>query len=85
MIAQGLLDILCCPETHQTLALAEPSLIQNLNQRIDAGQVRNRSGKVVAERLDGGLVRSDRQVLYPVRQQIPIMLIDESIALEGMT
>ena len=82
MISQDLLDILCCPETHQGLGLAEPSLIQTLNQRIAAGQIYNRAGKLLAEPLDGGLLRADKQLLYPIRQQIPIMLIDEAISLE---
>jgi len=82
MISQDLLDILCCPETHQGLTPAEPSLIQALNERIAAGQVYNRGGKLVSEPLDGGLLRADKAFLYPIRQQIPIMLIDEAIALE---
>jgi uncharacterized protein YbaR (Trm112 family) len=31
--------------------------------------------------IDGGLLRSDRKVLYPIRQNIPIMLIDQAIPL----
>jgi len=79
MIAKDLLDILCCPETHQTLAVAEPALIEQLNQKIAAGQLRDRAGQSVHEKLDSGLVREDRKFLYPVRQDIPVMLIDDAI------
>ena len=81
MIDAELLKILCCPETHQSLQLAEPALLESVNQKIQAGQVQNRSGKVVTEKCDGGLVRSDRKVLYPIRNNIPIMLISEGIPL----
>ena len=79
MIDPELLKIMCCPETHQDLVLAEASVIEILNQQISAGQLRNRAGQVVKEKLDGGLIRSDRQFLYPIRRDIPIMLIDEAI------
>ena len=32
---------------------------------------------------DSGLVREDRTILYPVRDDIPIMLVDESIPLDS--
>lgn len=81
MISPDLLAILCCPETHQGLTLAEPALVDAINQQIAAGTMRNRSGQPVKEKLDGGLVRADRQWLYPVRQGIPVMLIDEALPL----
>ena len=43
----------------------------------------NRGGEAVKEHLDGGLVREDRKFLYPIREDIPIMLIDEAIPFEG--
>jgi uncharacterized protein YbaR (Trm112 family) len=39
----------------------------------------------VTEKIDGGLIqKDDRKYLYPIRDEIPILLIDESIALEGV-
>jgi uncharacterized protein YbaR (Trm112 family) len=81
MIDPDLLKIMCCPETHQPIALAEPSVIELLNQQIAAGQLTNRAGQPVKEKMDGGLVREDRKFLYPVRGNIPVMLIDEAIPL----
>ncbi len=82
MIDAELLKIMCCPETHQPVALADPSLIDSLNQKISGGSLRNRAGRTVQEKLDGGLVRADRKLLYPVRQDIPIMLIEEAIPID---
>ena len=78
---QGLLEILCCPETHQALAPASPEIMEQLNQRVFAGTLRNRRGQAVRERLDGGLVRADGRFVYPIRQNIPVMLVDEAIPL----
>ena len=81
MIDAELLKILCCPETHQGLTPAEPALVEKLNQQITANQLRNRAGQPVTEKIDAGLVREDRKFLYAIRQDIPIMLIDEAIPL----
>jgi uncharacterized protein YbaR (Trm112 family) len=79
MISSELLQILCCPESHQTLTLADPALIERTNQQIAAGQVHNRGGQVVREPIESGLIREDNQWMYPIRNGIPIMLIDEAI------
>ena len=82
MVDPELLKLLCCPETHQDLRLADPQLLQRLNQKIVAGTLHNRAGRAVLLKLDGGLVRQDEKILYPVRNDIPVMLIDEGIWLE---
>jgi uncharacterized protein YbaR (Trm112 family) len=79
MIDPNLLEKLCCPETHQKLSLADPALIEKLNHRIAAAQLRNRAGQPLTVKLDGGLVRQDGQLVYPIRQGIPILLIDEGV------
>jgi len=81
MIDPDLLKIMCCPETHQPIAVAEPALIEKLNQLIAAGQLKNRAGQPIKEKIEGGLVREDRKFAYPIRENIPIMLIDEAIPL----
>ena len=81
MLHPELLNDLCCPETKQRVKLADPALIANVNQKISAGQARNRAGEPVAEKIDAGLLREDGKFLYPIRRDIPIMLIDEAIPL----
>ncbi len=81
MIDPELLRILCCPETHQEVRVAEPAVIEKLNGRIAAGTVTNRAGQPVKETIDGGLIRADGRYLYPIRRNIPVMLVDEGIPL----
>jgi uncharacterized protein YbaR (Trm112 family) len=83
MIDPDLLKILCCPETHQELRLAEPAVIAKLNGQILAGTVTNRAGQPVKARIEGGLIRADGKLLYPIRRNIPVMLVDEGIPLVG--
>jgi uncharacterized protein YbaR (Trm112 family) len=83
MIDPDLLKIMCCPESHQTLAAAEPAVVEKINQQIATGQLQNRAGRTVVEKMDGGLIRADKKFLYPIRHEIPIMLIDEAIPLES--
>ncbi len=81
MIDPGLLKILCCPETQQPVSEADATLVADLNNRIASGSLKNRAGKPVGDKLDGGLLRQDRQWIYPIRNRIPIMLIEEAISL----
>ena len=83
MIDPDLLKILCCPETHQDVRLAEPAVIDKLNQQIAASALKNRAGQPVQEKIDAGLIRADGKFLYPIRRNIPVMLVDEGIPLAG--
>lgn len=76
-----LLAILVCPETLQPLAEAEAGVLARANDAVARSALRTRGGEVVEEPIEAGLVREDGRVLYPVRDGIPIMLVDESIDL----
>ncbi len=76
-----LLEILVCPETKTPVRLAGDDLLAKLNALIDNGQLLNKSGEIVKDRLDGALVREDGKLAYPIRMDIPIMLVGEGIPL----
>ena len=80
-LSPELLEILVCPETLQPLSEAGPELLAQLNGEVEAGRLRNRGGEPVKAAIQAGLVREDGKVLYRVDDDIPVMLVDESIEL----
>jgi uncharacterized protein YbaR (Trm112 family) len=76
-----LLPFLVCPDTRQALEVAGGEVVSALNARLAGGQVRNQAGQAVAAPLEGGLLRADGRVLYPIRNGIPVLLVEEGIIL----
>ena len=81
-VSPELLEILVCPETRQTVTAADAATLAAINDKVDAGALRNRGGDPVTARVEEGLVREDRKILYVVVDSIPVMLIEESIELD---
>lgn len=82
MINKDLLEILCCPETKQDMQYLEGAVINTINAEIEKGTLKNRANQTVKDPINAGLLRKDRKYLYPVREDIPIMLIDEALPFE---
>jgi uncharacterized protein len=82
MLSSDFVRILRCPETFQSLALADVDVIAHLNEQIGAGRVRNRAAQTISQPLEGGLTRADGRVLYPIIDETPILLVDEGIELQ---
>jgi len=85
MVDKELLDILCCPETKQNVALLDEENVKIINKKIKAGELKNRGGELIKEPVDGALLREDRKYFYPVREDIPVMLIDEAVEFTAHT
>lgn len=81
MLNPELLALLRCPETHQMLTEATPEMIAKLNQAIGAGTAKNRGGEKVVDAVSGGLLREDKKFIYPIRNGLPILLIDAAFPL----
>lgn len=84
MVDPELLEILVCPETKQQLQQADADLLNRLNLAIQSGQVVNRGGHKLVDRVEEGLIRKDGMVLYVVQEDIPIMLLDEAIEVQDL-
>ena len=76
-----LLAILRCPESLQPVRLVDDSLVQRLLQQARQGTLKNLQGSKVEADFEAILVREDGKRAYLVRDGIPVMLIDEAVAL----
>jgi uncharacterized protein YbaR (Trm112 family) len=84
MVNPELLEILVCPETKQTLAMADAEVLDRVNRAVGEGTLVSQGGDRVKKRIEEGLVREDGNVLYPVKDDIPVMLLDEAIRLDTL-
>jgi uncharacterized protein YbaR (Trm112 family) len=84
MINKRLMELLVCPQDHTPLSEADEDLVLRLNQAIRAGQIRDRTGQVIREPIHGGLVRQDRTLLYPIVDEVPVLLVDDAIPLDQL-
>jgi uncharacterized protein len=75
------LAMLACPDTRQPLIMAKAELISELNQLISRGALRNKKGDVLQSAIEGALLREDSTLFYPVREEIPDLLIEEGVEL----
>ncbi len=71
-----LLELLCCPETGQSLQPAPEDLIIRLNSQRAAGTLKNRAG-ALPDPFEGALMTLDGSRIYPIRNGIPVLLIPE--------
>ena len=78
-VSPELLEILVCPETQQPVGPAPDDVVRKLADAATAGQLRNRGGNRIDKAPSEGLLRQDGRVFYPVEDDIPVMLIEESI------
>ncbi len=76
-----LLSILRCPESLQDVRLAKDSVVLRLRELAQQGILKNLKGEKVPADFEAILVRQDGKRGYLVRDGIPVMLIDEAVAL----
>ena len=74
-----LLDILCCPVSKTPVRLLGRAEMDALNGAIASGSVVTTAGSPVRERIDEGLITTDRKLIYRVDDGIPVMLPEEGI------
>ena len=74
-----LLEILCCPVSKSPLNRLERSRLDKLNAAIAAGEVETVRGHKVTHSLNEALITEDGRVVYPVVDDIPLLLEEKGI------
>ena len=74
-----LLEILCCPVSKTPLTILSHEKLTSLNTAITAGSVLFVHGDSVTEPVQEALVTEDHKVIYPVEDDIPILLEEKGI------
>jgi len=80
-VDRKLLDILACPATRQPLSLLEARGLDLLNQAIAGGGIVRTDGSPQHDALREALVTRDRKLAYRIDDGIPVLLVEEAIAL----
>lgn len=83
MIDTELLTILVCPETKQPVVPAAAELLSRINEKIRRGAAKNRVGGTVESEIDAGLMTADGRFVYPIRNDIPVMLSEQAIVIDA--
>jgi uncharacterized protein YbaR (Trm112 family) len=84
-VDKRLLDILCCPMTHQPLQPVDACGLEAINRAIASGSLRRADGSTQAEPIREALVTRDRGTLYRIEDGIPVLLADEAISTTQIT
>jgi uncharacterized protein YbaR (Trm112 family) len=79
-----LLKLICCPSSKKQLKIIEEENLANLNHAISAGIIKNNEGKTLKDKIDQALITEDYEVAYIVRDDIPVLLENESIKMNQL-
>ena len=74
-----LLEILCCPVSKTPLTILSQQKLEQLNKAIKSDEALYVGGEKVNEPLQEGLITEDGKVIYPVMDNIPILLEENGI------
>jgi len=74
-----LLEILCCPVSKSPLSKLGQEKLETLNTAIAGGEVLYIGGEKVDGSLQEALITADGKVIYPVQDNIPILLEENGI------
>lgn len=80
-----LLDILCCPVSKTPLTILGQGKLDKLNSAIANGEALYVDGEQVTEALQEGLITEDGKVIYPVQDDIPVLLEEKGIGTTQFT
>tara|TARA_Y100001935_G_scaffold203923_1_gene172644 strand:+ start:104 stop:373 length:270 start_codon:yes stop_codon:yes gene_type:complete len=81
---EKILKLICCPSSKKQLKILNEESLANLNQAISAGLIKNNQGKILKDKIDQALITEDHELAYVVRDDIPVLLENESIKMNQL-
>ncbi|SMP58397.1 Trm112p-like protein [Neorhodopirellula lusitana] len=81
-ITPDILPILRCPAGGEGLTLATDEILQRVNQSIEQGLARDQVDARVDQPIEAGLVNRQGDRLYPIRDGIATLIIEDAIRLD---
>jgi uncharacterized protein YbaR (Trm112 family) len=74
-----LLDILCCPVSHEPLLPLSREKLKKINAAIEAGDIQFVNDEAVENPLSAALITRDGKVVYAIEDGIPVLLPEQGI------
>ena len=81
MITDDVLNLLVCPESKQRLRWADSAIVERLKNLSISGDLNTTSGSRVSGDFEAVLLREDGAVGYLVKGGIPILLVEQGVAI----
>tara|TARA_Y100001935_G_scaffold57176_1_gene47717 strand:- start:408 stop:677 length:270 start_codon:yes stop_codon:yes gene_type:complete len=81
---EKILKLICCPSSKKQLKILNEESLANLNQAISAGLIKNNQGKILKDEIERALITEDYELAYIVRDDIPVLLENESIKMNQL-
>ena len=78
-LPEHLLDILCCPVSHEPLLPLARGKLKKLNDAITAGDICYIDKEPVTAPLTAALITRDGKVVYAIEDGIPVLLPERGI------
>lgn len=78
---ESFLSLLRCPRTGGGLRLAGAEELAGYNDGVREGRLDNAAGRKPKQAMEGALVSECGRWLYPVHEGIPVLLVEEAVAL----
>ncbi len=69
-----------CPITKLPVSMLSDDRLKQLNRSIADGRVQTMDGKLITEPLQEALITRNKNMIYRIENNIPVMLEDQGIA-----
>ena len=80
----NLLNIICCPVTREKLSIATSKQLEFINTEIVKNNLIKLDGSIAEKPQSKALINATNTLLYPIEEDIPILLEGKAIEIRGM-